>query len=163
MEIASWKIHGTSLLHCTLFGTYPTRAWGTFPKTETRMKEETKMFATAAAVLLALASMPAFAASGRVASSKAGVQHYCLNTSSGGSSCGYISLEQCQETMRGRNGWCTEQVDFAAWAAAHGGWYNNGGSEGSYASYPRGRMSPAEADMEKLHKDDMPSKGVGAE
>jgi Protein of unknown function (DUF3551) len=113
--------------------------------------------------LLALASTPTFAASGRAASN-AGVKHYCLNTSSGGSSCGFISMEQCQETMRGRNGWCTEQVDFAAWEAAHGGgWNNNGNSQGTYASYPRGRMSPAEADMEKLHKDDMPAKGVGAE
>jgi hypothetical protein len=130
------------------------------PTTETRVKTETKMFG-AVAVLLALASTPAFAASGRTAS-KPSVKHYCLNPSSGGSSCGFTSMEQCWETMRGRNGWCSEQVDFGAWQAAHGGW-NNEGSEGSYASYPRGRMSPHDADMAKLHKDDMPSKGVGSE
>jgi hypothetical protein len=126
------------------------------------MKTETKMFG-AAAVLFALASTPAFAAGGRVAKSPA-PQKFCLNTTSGGSSCGFTSMEQCQETMRGRNGWCTEQVDFGAWEAAHdGGWYNNGNPQGAYASYPRGRMSPADADMEKLHKDDMPVHGVGAE
>jgi uncharacterized protein DUF3551 len=129
---------------------------------ETRMKTEVKLFASAAAMLLALASTPAFAASSRAASA-APVKHYCLNPSSGGSSCGYISMEQCQETMRGRNGWCSEQVDFGAWQAAHGGGFNNGAPEGAYASYPRGRMSPDEADMQKLHKDDMPSKGVGSE
>jgi hypothetical protein len=136
---------------------------GNIPGTETAMKRETKILG-AMAVLLALASTPTFAASGRVAKSPASPQKFCLNTTSGGSSCGFTSMEQCRETMRGRNGWCTEQVDFSAWEGAHGGGgYNNGGPEGAYASYLRGRMSPADAEMEKLHRDDMPTHGVGAE
>jgi len=81
-------------------------------------------------------------------------------------------MEQCQETMRGRNGWCSEQVDFDAWAASHGQNWSAGNPANSFAYYPPGgrmpRRTPAQKDIEDLHKQDlhkkdMPSKGVGAE
>jgi Protein of unknown function (DUF3551) len=89
---------------------------------------------------------------------------FCLNPSSGGSSCGYDSLEQCQETMRGRNGWCTEQVDFSKWRPMGAGQPAN-----SFAYYPPGgnlkqrKTAQDEKDIEAVYKKDMPSKGVGAE
>jgi Protein of unknown function (DUF3551) len=103
---------------------------------------------------LSLASTPASAAEAK---------KYCLNPASGGSSCGYTSLEQCQETMRGRNGWCTEQVDFSKWGPSYGQ------PENSFAYDPPGgklkqrRMSQDERDIQNVYKKDMPSKGVGAE
>jgi hypothetical protein len=73
------------------------------------------------------------------------------------------SLEQCQETMRGRNGWCTGQVDFSKRGPDYGQPAN------SFAYYPPGgklkqrRMSQDEKDIQAVYKKDMPSKGVGAE
>lgn len=124
------------------------------------MSSYLKLLAGAAAVIsVAAAASPASAANAN--------KKYCLNPSSGGSSCGFVSLEQCQETQRGRNGWCSEQVDFGAWAAEHQQPWMRQQPESSFAYYggpaSRRRMSRDEPDMEKLHKDDMPSKGVGAE
>jgi uncharacterized protein DUF3551 len=114
------------------------------------MKLDTKLIA-GAVLLLSLASSPSFAAG----------QKYCLNGATGGSSCGFTSMGQCQETMRGRNGWCSEQVDFSKWGY--------GGPENSFAYYPPGgkpaarRMTQDERDLQTLHEHDMPAKGVGAE
>jgi Protein of unknown function (DUF3551) len=100
------------------------------------------------AALLATSPKPAVAANAS--------ENYCLNPASGGSSCGFTSMEQCQETMRGRNGWCSKAVDFGAAA--------NSGPANSFASYPRGsKMSPADKELSELHKNSMPVKGVGAE
>jgi hypothetical protein len=122
------------------------------------MKPDTRLFA-ATAVLFAVTSTPTFAADGK---------KYCLNPSSGGSSCSFTSMEQCKETMWGRNGWCSEQVDFDAWAASHGQNWSGSNPANSFAYYqPGGKpvtgKTTQERDMEKLHKDNMPSKGVGAE
>jgi hypothetical protein len=106
-------------------------------------------------MLVSLASTPASAANAP--------KKFCLNPASGGSSCGYDSMEQCQETMRGRNGWCTEQVDFSKRGPDYGQ------PENSFAYYPPGgklkqrRMSQDEKDIQAVYKKDMPSKGVGAE
>jgi Protein of unknown function (DUF3551) len=123
------------------------------------MKAVTLSFA--AATFLSFAGSPTFAqnAKGR----------YCLNAATGGSTCGFTSIEQCRETMQGRNGWCTEQVDFEAWAASHGQRSPNGRPENSFAYYPSPseklsrRPSPAANEPEDLRKKDMPTKGVGAE
>lgn len=95
------------------------------------------------------------------ASAQNSKQKYCLNPASGGSSCSFDSMEQCWETMRGRNGWCSEQVDFGSWAARHE-------PENSFAYYDPGaaaprNISPAEKQMLELRKKDFPAKGVGAE
>jgi hypothetical protein len=106
-------------------------------------------------MLVSLASTPASAANAP--------KKFCLNPASGGSSCGYDSMEHCQETMRGRNGWCTEQVDFSKRGPDYGQ------PENSFAYYPPGgklkqrRMSQDEKDIQAVYKKDMPSKGVGAE
>jgi hypothetical protein len=110
-------------------------------------------------VLFSMASAPALAADAN--------KKFCLNPASGGSSCGFTSMEQCQETMRGRNGWCSEQVDFGS-APAHGMW-SIGHPNDSFAYYGGGenfksrRMQPADKALEELEKRDMPKKGVGAQ
>jgi hypothetical protein len=118
---------------------------------------------TTLGMLLSLASTPASAADAK---------KFCLNPASGGSSCGYTSIEQCQETMRGRNGWCSEQVDFDEWSAQHGfgqAQNNFGQPENSLAYAPPGgqlrqrRMSQDERDIQQVYKKGIPSKGVGAE
>jgi hypothetical protein len=119
--------------------------------TEILMKPNTKLIA-GTALLLSISSSAAFAADGH---------KFCLNKATGGSSCGFTSMGQCQETMRGRNGWCSEQVDFTK--------SNYGGPENSFAYYPPagkppGRtMSQHDKDLQTLHEHDMPANGVGAE
>jgi hypothetical protein len=107
----------------------------------------------AGATVLYLASAPTFAANAQ--------KKYCLNAATGGSSCSFDTMEQCRETVQGRHGWCSEQVDFGSWAA--------GRPEDSFASYPRGqtkakrKLTPDEQDLEDLRKNEMPAKGVGSE
>ena len=115
------------------------------------MKLDAKLIA-GTALLLSAVSTSAFAA---------GSQKYCLNAATGGSSCGFTSMAQCKATMQGRNGWCSEQVDFNKW--------NYGHPENSFAYYPPSgkpsgrRMTQDERDLQTLHEHDMPAKGVGAE
>jgi len=115
------------------------------------MKLDTKLVA-GAAVLLSLTSTHSAAAAAK---------KYCLNAATGGSNCSFASMEMCRQTVSGRNGWCSEQVDFSKWG--------EGRSENSFAYYPPGgeparrRMTQDERDLQKLHEDDMPTKGVGAE
>jgi len=85
------------------------------------MKLDTKLIA-GTALLVSITATSAFAAGG---------QKYCLNAATGGSSCGYTSMGQCQATMRGRNGWCSEKVDFSKWNYDHR-------PENSFAYYPLG-------------------------
>jgi hypothetical protein len=108
----------------------------------------------AAIAILCLTSAPTWAANAQ--------KKYCLNATSGGSSCAFDSLEQCQATAQGRNGWCSEQVDFGNWSA--------GRPENSLAYYPHGgetrakrKLTPEEQDLEQMRKNEMPAKGVGAE
>jgi hypothetical protein len=107
-------------------------------------------------ILLSLASTPASAANAN--------KKFCLNPASGGSSCGYDSMEQCQQTMRGRNGWCSEQVDFKQNATM-----GFGRPADSFAYDPpngsakQKKMSQQDKDMDAVHERSMPSKGVGAE
>jgi hypothetical protein len=132
-----------------------------YETTETEMKL-TAITLGAIAIVLSTAS-----------ASAADAKKYCLNPASGGSSCGYTSLAQCQATMNGRNGWCTEQVDFDRWYAERGmsvpmEQNGFGRPENSFAYYPRGgvkqrRMSQDEKDIQAVYKKDMPSRGVGAE
>jgi hypothetical protein len=122
------------------------------------MKLNAKHLATAG-ILLALASTPSHAADSN--------RKFCLNSATGGSSCGFTSMEQCRQTMQGRNGWCTEQVDFEAWAASHGQDRSASGPENSFAYYPPGgklnrHLPQAVKDLEDLHRKNMPAKGVGA-
>jgi hypothetical protein len=80
---------------------------------------------------------------------------YCLNPASGGSSCSFSSLEQCQETARGRNGWCSHVVDFGATRAS---------DSLAYFPIPDNKHSSAARRLEgKISKDGVPAKGVGAE
>lgn len=115
------------------------------------MTSHARLLAAVAAALYVLSS-PASAANSK--------QKYCLNPASGGSSCSFDTMEQCWETMRGRNGWCSEQVDFERWTRQHE-------PQDSLAYYAPGaaarRISPAEKDMQSLHERDMPAKGVGSE
>jgi hypothetical protein len=107
----------------------------------------------AATAILCLTSAPTWAANAQ--------KKYCLNATSGGSSCAFDSLEQCQATAWGRNGWCSEQVDFGNGAASR--------PENSFAYQPRAgtpskqKMTPDEQDLEQMRKNEMPAKGVGAE
>lgn len=115
------------------------------------MKLDTRLFA-GTALLLSITSTAALQASG---------QKYCLNSATGGSSCGFTSMAQCKATVQGRNGWCSEQVDFSK--------RNYGNPENSFAYYPPGgpsrarTMTEEERDLQTLHEHDMPAKGVGAE
>jgi hypothetical protein len=112
----------------------------------------TEIKCLAAIATLCLASAPTWAANAQ--------KKYCLNATSGGSSCAFDSMEQCQATAQGRNGWCSEQVDFGDWS---------GRPENSFAYEPRGatplkrKLTPDEEDLEQMRKNEMPAKGVGAE
>jgi hypothetical protein len=98
------------------------------------------------AILLSLASTPVSAAN----------KKFCLNPASGGSSCGYDSMEQCQQTMRGRNGWCSEQVDFKQ----QGGF---GQPANNFAYYPPdGSVKQRKISQQDKDMKSMPSEGVGA-
>jgi hypothetical protein len=116
------------------------------------MKSSFKMLATgeltftATLLLLTILAKPTSAANTS--------NNYCLDQASGGSSCGFVSMEQCRETMRGRNGWCSKAVDFGAA-------YSDPAS--SFAYSRGGRAVPADGDIYELHKREMPVKGVGAE
>jgi hypothetical protein len=78
-----------------------------------------------------------------------------LNPSSEGSSGSCSSLEQCQETARGGNGWCSHVVDFGATRANDSLAYS--------PAQNNKRSSGARHVEEKIRKDDVPVKGVGAE
>ncbi|MGA7810511.1 DUF3551 domain-containing protein [Bradyrhizobium sp.] len=125
------------------------------PTTETKMKSRTKLIAiatlafTAASLFVAGSVTPASAANALAANAK---KNYCLSPASGGASCGFVSMEQCWETMRGRNGWCSEAVDWSRYP------------ERSFAYAPRGgKLTATDRDLEELYKKDMPVKGVGNE
>jgi hypothetical protein len=105
---------------------------------------------TAATLLLPASVTPTLAAGAKNISKK----NYCLSPASGGASCGFVSIEQCWETMRGRNGWCSEAVDWSAF----------GYPDRAYAYAPRGgKLTAADRELEELYKKDMPVKGVGNE
>jgi Protein of unknown function (DUF3551) len=116
------------------------------------MKSPTKLIAiatvafTAASLLLPASVTPTLAANAK--------KNYCLSPASGGASCGFVSMEQCWETMRGRNGWCSEAVDWTAF----------GYPRNSFAYAPRGgKLTQEDRDLEELYKKDMPVKGSGTE
>ena len=108
------------------------------------MKLSSGKIATSAA-LVVLASSAAMLSS----SAKAG--DYCYNSATGGSSCSYTTMEQCQtmaqDAPRGARTSSTGSVERGAWHT---------GSTRLYASYPKGRQrKPAPVPS------DMPIKGEG--
>ncbi len=102
------------------------------------------------ATSLALTMMAATAA--MVSSSPASAGDYCANSATGGSSCSFATMEQCQAMVQGRAAWCSHVIDWNAWYAAHG----IANPEASYAYYPKGgRRKPV------APPSDMPVKGEG--
>jgi hypothetical protein len=99
--------------------------------------------------IAASAAFMTLAASAAMLPSAADAGDYCYNSATGGSSCSYTSMEQCQATASGRGAWCSHAID----------WSKFPGYGGSYASYPkkgRGRKPVAPPS-------DMPQKGEGGQ
>lgn len=97
-----------------------------------------------------------------VPGSPAKAADYCYTSATGGSSCSFTTMEQCQASAVGRPGWCSHAVDFGkAPYPAVGGPMSD--SNGSYAYYPRGgTVGPSKkSDEQKMVEHDMPSRGSG--
>jgi len=98
------------------------------------------------------AALVVLASSAVMLSSSAKAGDYCYNSATGGSSCSYTTMEQCQTMAAGRAAWCSHLVDWSSWNAAHG----NAGPSDSYASYSKGhKHKPAPV------PGDLPIKGEG--
>lgn len=104
--------------------------------------------------IAASVALVALAASAAMMSSAANAADYCYNSATGGSSCSYTTMEQCQAAASGRAAWCSHIIDWDAWNAAHG----IANPADSYAYYSKGhRRKPAPAPVPS----DMPTKGEG--
>jgi Protein of unknown function (DUF3551) len=116
-------------------------------KTERAMKLVSGNIATSVALVV-------LASSAAMMSSAAKAADYCSNSATGGSSCSFTTMEQCQAMVAGRGAWCSHVIDWNAWNAAHG----IAGPTDSYAYYGKGhRRKPVPAPVPS----DMPSKGAG--
>jgi Protein of unknown function (DUF3551) len=126
------------------FGTNRLRN-GQNQKTERAMKLVSGKIATSAALVV-------LASSAAMLSTSAKAADYCYNSATGGSSCSYTTMEQCQAMAAGRAAWCSRVIDWSAWNAEHG----IAGPTDSYAYYSKGhKRKPAPVPS------DMPVKGSG--
>ena len=92
------------------------------------------------------------AASAAMMSSAANAADYCYNSATGGSSCSFDTMQQCQAMAAGRGAWCSHVIDWNAWNAAHG-IASPADSYAYDAKHHRRKPAPVPSDM--------PSKGAG--
>ncbi len=80
---------------------------------------------------------------------------YCMSSATGGSSCSFSSMAQCQATVSGRQGWCSHITNFGTNVGAGGNPMN------SLAYAPDGQSRPLSRDEQKLRASETPTRGEG--